>query len=404
MQRIAARDLVPAAPADLEALLICRRDPQGVTVRVCAAGDVGPAEHLISGGDPFREIAPVLQAAGLGFANLETPLLADNAARGPEESQFAAPARAVELLAAAGFGLLNLANNHILDFGAGGLAETRQALEGHGIRTLGAGPDSAAARRLEVTDLGDLRLGWLGCARTRSPQQAGGDVFWEYDSEELAAAVRAARPRVGALIVSLHMGYMYVDYPQPDQRQQALRLLAAGADLVLMHHAHVLQGIEVTADGMVCYNLGNLLLDWTLGDVRVEIMEEEQRSGGLFIFDLDRGGICAAAVLPVRVDDSWTVRWALGDVGRTILERLQRISGGWDGVAAREFHRQLADRATGQAVKSTLLELRRGGMGTLPGILRRLKGRHLRMIAGWPAERIKRWLRVRASSKRPSAS
>ena len=397
MQQIAARDLVPAAPADLEALLLCRRQPQGAVVQICAAGDVGPAEHLISGGDPFREIAPVLRAADLGFANLETPLSEDvgSETSPTEESQFAAPARAAGLLAAAGFGLVNLANNHILDFGAGGLAETRRVLTASGIRTLGAGPDTATARRLEITDLGELRLGWLGCARTRSPQQAGGDVFWEYDTEELTAAVHAARPQVDVLIVSLHMGYMYVDYPQPEQRQQVLRLLATGADLVLMHHAHVLQGIELTADGMVCYNLGNLLLDWTLGDVRVEIMEEEQRSGGLFVFDLDRDGICAAAVLPVRVDDTWAVRWALGDVGRTILERLQRISGGWDGVAAREFHRQLADRATGQAVKSTLLELRRGGLRTLPGVLRRIKGRHLRMIAGWPAERIKRWFRKR---------
>ncbi len=400
MQRIAVRDLVPAAPVDLEALLVYRRDPQGTVVRVCAAGDVGPAEHLISGGDPFREIAPVLRAADLSFANLETPLLENIASeaspRVPDVSQFAAPARAAELLASAGFGLLNLANNHILDFGAGGLAETRRALEAGGIRTLGAGTDPAAARRLVVTDLGDLRLGWLGCARTLEPQQAGGEVFWEYDSEELAAVVAEARSQVDVLIVSLHMGYMYVDYPQPGQRQQALRLLATGADLVLMHHAHVLQGVELAAGGMVCYNLGNLLLDWTIGEIQIDIMQEEQRSGGIFVFDLDRGGICAAAVLPVRVDDRWTVRWAMGDDGRRILERLRRISGGWDGIAARRFHRQLADRATGLAVKSTLLEVRRGGLGTLPGILRRIKGRHLRMVAGWPAQKLKRWLRTRA--------
>ncbi len=398
MQLIAARDLVPAAPADLEALLVCRRPPQGAVVRICAAGDVGPAEHLIAGGDPFREIAPVLRAADLGFANLETPLL--SAQKAAKESQFSAPAEAAELLATAGFGLLNLANNHILDFGTEGLAETRRALEAGGVRSLGAGSDPAAARRLQVTDLGGLRLGWLGCARTLEPQPPTGDVFWEYDREQLASAVRAARPRVDLLAVSLHMGYMYVDYPQPEQRQQALELSAAGADLVLMHHAHVLQGIELGANGgVVCYNLGNLLLDWTLGEIPVEIMQEEQRSGGIFVFDLDRGGICAAAVLPVRVDDRWTVRWALGDSGRTILEHLRRISGGWDGIAVREFHRQLADRATGLAVKSTLLELRRGGLGTLPGVLRRIKGRHLRMVAGWPAERLKRWLRTRAAAR-----
>ncbi len=402
MRLIAARDLVPPAPAGLEALLVCQRAAQGDTRRICAVGDVGPAEHLIPGDqDPFREVAPVLRAADLSFGNLETPLLSEieSPRGGTGESQFAAPARAAELLTAAGFRLLNLANNHILDFGTEGLVETRRALDDSGLQVLGAGSDPAAARRPLVTDLDGLRLGWLGCARTRSPQPPGGDVFWEYDRDELAAAVGAARPRVDVLVISLHMGYMYVDYPQPEQRLQALELLAAGADLVLMHHAHVLQGIELTGDGMSCYNLGNFLLDWTLGDIPIDIMQEEQRSGGIFVFDLDRGGVCAAAVLPVRVDDRWTVRWALGDTGRTILERLRRVSGGWDGVAVREFHRQLADRATGLAVKSTLLELRRGGLRTLPGVLRRIKGRHLRMVAGWPAERLKRWLRQRAPAK-----
>ncbi len=404
MRLVAAQDLVPEAPAGLEALEICARAPQGATRRICVAGDVGPAEHLIAGGDPFREVAPVLRAADLAFANLETPLLSGRepegkGSGGAEKILFAAPAGAAELLAGAGFGLLNLANNHILDFGAEGLAETRQALAASGIATLGVGSDDAGARRLTITELGGPRLGWLGCARTLEPQEPGGDVFWEYDPGEILAAVREARPAVDVLIASLHMGYMYVDYPHPEQRLQALELLAAGADLVLIHHAHVLQGVELTADGMICYNLGNFLLDWTLGDIHIEIMQEEQRSGGLFVFDLDRRGVCRAAVLPVRVDDDWTIRWTLGQDGRAILERLRRISCDWDGDAARKFHRQLAERATGLAVRSTLLELRRGGLKALPGLLRRVKGHHLRMITGWPAQKLGRWLRPGSPSR-----
>ncbi len=397
MSIVAARDLVPEAPAELEALRLQLRAPEGETRRLCAAGDIGPAAHLLGGGDPFREIAPVLHAADLAFANLETPLLHDLESKGDgpqgfEKVRFAAPTEAAELLARAGFGLLNLANNHILDFGVEGLAETRKTLAAHGIQTLGAGEDFNAARRLEITDLDGLRLGWLGCARTLQAQEPTGDVFWEYDPAEISKAVREARTAVDILIASLHMGYMYVDYPHPEQRLQTLELLDAGADLVLIHHAHVLQGIEVTAGGMICYNLGNLLLDWTLGDIRIEIMQEEQRSGGLFLFDLDRRGVCGTTVLPIRVDDDWTIRWALESEGRTILERLRRISDDWDGGAARNFHRQLADRATGLAVHSTLLELRQGGFKALPGLVRRIKGHHLRMIAGWPTQKLKRWL------------
>ncbi len=399
MRIVAARDLVPAAPAGLEALEVRVRAPRGDLRRLCAVGDVGPVEHLIppATGDPFREVAPVLRSADLAFANLEAPLLREVgpgalSKEGERRTRFAAPARAARLLADAGLDLLNLANNHIMDFGAEGLAETRRALSAHGLRTLGAGADDRAARRLEITDLGGLRLGWLGCARTLELQPPAGDVFWEYDPEELVAAVRDARPEVDVLIASIHMGYMFVDYPHPEQRARALELLAAGADLVLIHHAHVLQGIEVTPDGLICHNLGNFLLDWTLGHIRFELMLEEQRTGGIFILDLDRDGVCGLAVLPVRVDDDWTVRWALDADGRTILERLRRISADWHG-AGRRFHRQLAERTTGLAFRSTFLELKHGGLRTLPGLLRRIKGHHLRMVAAWPVQKLRRWLR-----------
>ena len=97
-------------------------------------------------------------------------------------------------------------------------------------------------------------------------------------------------------------------------------------------------------------------------------------------------------MLPTRVDDGWTVRWALGESGRAILDRLRRISGDWHKVSG-AFHRQLADRATGLAVREAVSELRRGGLRAMPRLARRIRKHHLRMLAGWPAQRISRWLR-----------
>ena len=92
MSIVPAAELGYAVPEGLEALRVCGRAPQGATCRVCAAGDVGPAEHLISR-DPFREVAPVLRAADLSFANLEAPLLEDFEPVDAEAGRFAAPAR-----------------------------------------------------------------------------------------------------------------------------------------------------------------------------------------------------------------------------------------------------------------------------------------------------------------------
>jgi poly-gamma-glutamate synthesis protein (capsule biosynthesis protein) len=60
-------------------------------------------------------------------------------------------------------------------------------------------------------------------------------------------AVIQAQTDVDALIVSIHIGLMYIDYPRPQHKAMAERLMAAGADLILMHHAHVLQGVQAAS-------------------------------------------------------------------------------------------------------------------------------------------------------------
>lgn len=385
MQRVLAERLVPEAPARLEALVAHERPADGPTRRLCAAGDVGFSGRLATlpanGHDPFFEIATVVRGADLAFANLETPLVGDD----PEGRLFAASTRAAPLLAAAGFRLVNLANNHVLDHGPEALATTLAALAGVGVETLGAG---AGARRLVVTDLRGLSVGWLGCARTlREQSDAGG--FWEYDPGALTAAVCEARERVDVLVVSIHMGYMYVDVPHPAQRRHVLELLGAGAGLVLLHHPHVVQGVEVApGGGVACYSLGNLLLDWREGEIPVERMIEEQRTGGLFLFDLDHRGVARASVLPVRVDDGWTVRWALGESGRAILGRVERASD-WHRDVEAVFHRQLAERAGDLAWRSALAEAR-GGPRAVAGLLRRLRPHHLRMALSRLGARLRR--------------
>jgi hypothetical protein len=391
-----ARRLMAAAPAGVEALVVHQRPAAGPTKLLCAAGDVGFSGQLVdpgAGGRGLDEVADVVGSADLAFANLETMLT-------PQAGDvlFAAPPAAARWLADAGFGLVNLANNHALDHGSDVFASTGQALGEAGVEILGLGASVAEARRLQVTDLGDLRVGWLSAARTREPQDAEAEAFfWEYDPQELRQAVEEAGNQVDVLVVSIHMGYMYVDYPHPGQRREALKLLTAGADLVLVHHAHVVQGIEVTAEGVVCHNLGNLFMDWTEGSLVGEETFEEQRSGGLFLIELDRLGVRRLAVVPTRVDDAWIVRWATGEPGRRILERLRRLSDSWDVDTAALFHQQLSERVGGHVLKTTLAQIRWGGPRALLEVLRKVRPLHVRMVLGWMVNRLRGWLASRIS-------
>lgn len=404
MARERARELVPALipqlPEDLQALVFHRRPATGPCRRLWAGGDVGFSGRLAPladdpGAGPFEEIAPALATGDLAFANLETPLVPQRR----EGDLFAAPPAAARRLAAAGFGLLNLANNHIRDYGPEGLEATRRALREAGIRTLGAGDDEARAREPAVLELEDLSVAWLGCARTLQSQEAPGARFWELDGKTLPAAVEEAARSADLVAVSLHLGYMFIDYPHPDHRRLALDLAEAGAHLVLMHHAHVLQGVEVAPGGaVICYNLGNLLFDWTEGEVPGRLEIEHQRSGALFAFDLDAEGVACAFALPLRVADDGSLRWARGGEGEAVLERLERISRCWPlagegedsprGGFEEEFWRQRARRNTGQTLETLGHKLRQGELGVLWEGARRLRPHHLGMLWRWVGSRL----------------
>ncbi len=385
MERHDASLLDPGLPATLPALRLCQRIPSGPTQRFWAGGDLGLSGRLAPGARgeapaPLARLAPALAALGPGFANLETPLVPD---ADPADLFAAPPAGAVQL-AAAGLRVLSLANNHVADYGAAGIESSLAAVTTAGLSAVGAGADAAAARQLVVLELETLRLGWLAAARSLAPQPPAGPAFWELERDELLAAVEAAKPTVDLLAVSLHLGFMYVDYPHPEHRQLALDLAAAGADLVLGHHAHVVQGIEVAPGGaLLCHNLGNLVFDWTEGEVAADLLLEEQRSGIVLVLDLDPQGVARATALPVRVDDGWQLDWAEGEAGERILERLERLSQDLGGDYAAEFWRQRGTRNTGLTLATLARRLRRGDFASLAAAALRVRPHHLGMIGRW---------------------
>ena len=381
---VPARALLPELPADLSAILFHERAPVGRTVRVCAVGDsglsgqVGRTASELGYGALLREVAPLLQSAAAAFANLEGTLI-----ERPRDALFAAPPAAAEALRQAGVTIVHLANNHVYDFGPTGLASTLAAAAGANLVALGAGDDAAASRRLVRTECRGVRVGWLGCGRTLLPQDTGAR-FWEFDEQELLSAIRKARPSVDVLIASVHIGFMYLDYPHPDHRAMAQRCAAAGADIVLMHHPHVLQGIETTPDGkIVCYSLGNFLFDWKEGLITNQVMVQEQNEGAVFVFDLDRSGVARAAAVPTRSDEACRVRWAGGDRGEAILDRLQRISRPLGGNYAPAFWRQRSERNTKHVLRMLRFYIVHGEWGSVWRMFTKVRRHHLRMLAHW---------------------
>lgn len=259
---------------------------QAKLTSLIAVGDVMLGRGVSAELDPLGGVASWLSVADLTAGNLECAIAPQGAALPTPQVSAApggpyllvAPSSAVRQLKQAGFDLLGLANNHTLDRGLQGLAETGTALEKAGLLPLGAGPDSVQAYAPVIKEVDGVRLAflafnavpsprgpeWSGEVRQTTPESGWSLAGWE--REQALAAVQSAHQQADAVIVSIHWGYEYETRVDPAQRDMARALVAAGADLIIGHHPHVVQTIESLpkADGgqaLVAYSLGNFVFD-----------------------------------------------------------------------------------------------------------------------------------------------
>jgi poly-gamma-glutamate capsule biosynthesis protein CapA/YwtB (metallophosphatase superfamily) len=239
--------------------------------------DVEDADHWLSG------IAPLARSADLAIGHLEVP----HTSRGEEmagdvPAPGADPAN-LEALARAGFDAVTMAGNHIADCGAVGIADTIETLDRLGIAHCGAGPDLATATRPAFLGAGERQVALLsyncvgpeiawaaadraGCAYVRVPPLSGGPTtpqvkLGEPDPGSLADMQRdiaAARNAAGLVIVALHKGTTHRPaHLDAYERTLAHAAIDAGADVVVGHHAHIAQGVELYRGKPIFHGLGN---------------------------------------------------------------------------------------------------------------------------------------------------
>lgn len=165
-----------------------------------------------------------------------------------------------------GADLVGLANNHVLDFGQSALLETFATLDGANLRYAGAGENLSRAKELQVFEVKGKRLGFLAASRVwPDTSWAAGEghpgVFGTYDPTLLLSAITSAKEEAACdfVTVFVHWGIERNPLPEDYQRGLAAQYAAAGADLVIGMHPHVLQGIEYAGDTPVFYSLGNFI-------------------------------------------------------------------------------------------------------------------------------------------------
>jgi len=198
---------------------------------------------------PFEKIMQFLVGTDLAVGNLEGPIVKNPENFGDHAMTFNFSPDILPALKMAKFNLFNLANNHILNRGNDGLAETREFLDQSKLNYFGDPlkcSDEFAYQKDNFLFLGFNKTFSSGCP-----------------NEDIIKAVKKAREKNSDkfLIVNLHWGTEYKTINSKSQQDLAHQIIESGADLIIGHHPHVVQNIELYKNKLIFYSLGNFIFD-----------------------------------------------------------------------------------------------------------------------------------------------
>ncbi len=320
--------------AFLTPLLVHAGQQQGAypqIIRITAVGDMmldGSARPELAkfGYDhAFEGTRDLLQQSHVVFGNLEGPLTRRGKAEKNKKYIFRSPpTKVAKALKRAGFDVVSLANNHSLDYGAVGLGDTIDALAAEGIRHVGAGLNSRDARAPTFVVVGDRTIAFLAYsltfpenfwARRHQPGTAFGH------EKHIVADVAAAREVADIVLVSFHWGQEGITKLREYQTRLGHAAIDAGAQVVLGHHPHILQGVERYKQGAILYSLGN----FTFGSY-----SPRARHSAIAHLYFDGSQLSQVRLLPINVlntDVIFRPRPLQGVAANKVVRELQQLAG-----------------------------------------------------------------------------
>lgn len=303
---------------------------QPPNVTVAAVGDLlfdlAPRRLIAAKGGkaPLAYVAKSLRVAELTIGNLENPLSNRGASVGGKPSNliFEGDPRAVKGLVASGFDLVALANNHMMDHRKVALADTLKTLNKAGIDHAGAGMNTKAAWAPAILERDGARIAFLSFTDNVpdgfTPSKSRPGVAIGRNRNKVKAAIKSAKKKADYVIVSFHWGVEQSYTANSQQIRDAHAAVRAGADMVLSHHPHVVQGFEFYHHKLIAYSLGNFIFPYKT---------TEGRKSVILHATLTPKGTIDASVTPVYLGDYGRPKPVRGSLARSILKRVKSTSG-----------------------------------------------------------------------------
>jgi poly-gamma-glutamate capsule biosynthesis protein CapA/YwtB (metallophosphatase superfamily) len=297
-------------------------------------------------------------AADVSVANLESPLTDEGEEHPTKLYVFRGRPENVAGLVFAGIDLVTLGNNHIIDYGQRGMEETQEVLDAAEILWCGAGDNEYSAGQPMFWSEEGIAVAFLGlCNRTGREYNyqpfldaaTNKPGFFYLVEPNLGSSIASVRDEADLVVVQMHAGIEYdtdpgklgpggaalveppFDAPGPvagapefrfrtaptyTDRELRWRAVDEGADLVICHHPHVLQGFEIYQEVLIAHSLGNFAFDQTFAETFPSV---------ILTTCFEKEGFRSFTFRPVFIDDM-IPRLATGRLGREILDRMAEYS------------------------------------------------------------------------------
>lgn len=266
----------------------------------------------------FAEVKTLLSQSDIVFGNLEGILSrhGENPNRLKSVDMRGDPECAYSLKQA-GFTVLNIANNHIMQHGFMPFRETVELLQSLDIQVAGLRDENGRHSRPVILDKSGHKIGIIAYAFEKDkyydevlPYAFGNDDLIMRDIERL-------RPLVDTLIVSAHWGLERMNRPSVATIRLARQMVEQGADMIVGHHPHVLQGIEYYKGKLIAYSLGNFIFD-------IGGWNRAYRESVILNVSLCPGQKPETELVPVTINSSWQPAPVYG---KEKIRRLKHIDG-----------------------------------------------------------------------------
>ena len=237
---------------------------------------------------------------------------------------FKGPAEYTDILTLGSVEAVNLANNHTIDYGEQGKADTIANLEAAGLVVSGGG-------LLGIFEKNGVKVGMTGYC---FPYTNG--------KKDISKDVKALREAGCQIVVAtFHWGSEYREDFTAEQRTIGRAALKAGADIVVGHHPHIVQGIEAYNDSYILYSLGNLVFG---GNVDPDDRDAYAARLTFTVYE-DHADAPELTIVPLRLtalDKGTDYRPVLaeGDEGERIVSRILKRSSNMSGFVNGDWRTQ----------------------------------------------------------------